>query len=201
MKKIIILISLLLLSSCQSGTASNFYANADYGIKFSYPDNDIRVDDKVSDLDKGKRVSISTSGFSMVLTSEDYELGLNEGCCYYFSGASVNLKSAQADIEKRFGSVYDFQIVNVSGKDGFQFIRFNKYVSVMPVLSLLVPVSGHGFSNLLISGPTLGNFVKDDNPDEAAAIDYINNKQYEEDEDYKNNLVRFQSVISSIVLN
>ncbi len=201
MKKIVLLISLLLLISCQSGETSNSYANADYGIKFSYPDNDIRVDDKVSDLDKGKRVSISTSGFSMVLTSEDYEPGVNEGCCYYFSGKSVDLKSAQADIEKQFGSVYDFQIVNVSGKDGFQFIRFNKYVSVMPVLSLLVPVSGHGFSNILISGPTLGNFVKDDKPDEAAAFDYINNKQYEEDEEYKNNLVRFQSVISSIKLN
>ncbi len=200
MKKIILLISFLLLSSCQSA-ATNFYANADYGIKFSYPDNDIRVDDQVNDFDKGKKVTLSTSGISMVLTSEDYEPGAGEGCCYYFSGGSVNAATAEVEIEKEFGKVYDFKVVEVSGRDAFQFIRLNKYISVMPVLSVLVPVSGHGFSNLLISGPTLGNFVKDDKPDEAAAIDYINNKQYEEDEGYKNDLVRFQSVISSMELN
>lgn len=200
MKKIILLISLLLLSSCQS-TPTNFYTSADYGIKFSYPDNDIRVDDKQSSLDSGKKVSISTSGISIVLTSEDYEPGVSEGCCYYYSGKSVNAESAQTEIEKQFGKVYDFKVTQVSGKDAFQFIRLNKYISVRPVLSVLVPVSGHGFSNLLISGPTLGNFVKDDKPDEAAAIDYINNKQYEEDEGYKNDLVKFQTVISSIELN
>lgn len=198
MKKIILLISLLLLSSCQTDTMTNFYTNPDYGIKFSYPDDDIRIDDTVSSLDKGKKVTISTSGISIVLTSEDYEPGVGEGCCYYFSGKSA---TSESDISAVFGKVYDFQTVQISGKDAFQFIRFNKYISVNPVLSVLIPVSGHDFSNILISGPTLGNFVKDDKPDEDAAIDYINNKKYEEDEDYKKDLVKFQSVISTMELN
>ena len=207
---------MLVLTACQSRveTADEYagwksYENADIGISFKYPEGEVELDDKtIPNLDTGKKVHVTVKGASMALTSADYTQGVGEGCCYYYSGNSLDMSlndaDAKAEIEKQFGEIYSFERRAEFG--GFSFIRLSRYVSVHPVYTVLIPFEqGGDYANILLSGPGMGNFIIENEtgwskPDMAGALDYINNQKYKEDVDYQNKVAVFEKIVSSLKL-
>lgn len=184
------------------------YSNEELGVSFRYPAGELSVEDKVTSLDKGKKVSVSTPDFSFVMTSTDFEQGIGEGCCYFLSGEeldeSLSDDEIKAKLEKELKEIYNFERISVAGITAYRFIRISQYVSASPIVTVVMVHPGTTYGNVMFHGPSLGDFTKGefgDKADREAAIAYINNQTYKEDMEFQEKLGKFDMILSTFKFN
>lgn len=140
------------------------YYNKELGVEFMYPgDYVIKVDSEIPGFDVGKKRDIHVTSkngqviFSLSVTSEDYAVGVGEGCCFYYSDEPLNTK---LDLDSVTELISDLEPVNlkkvvIDNHEGVQFYSLKNYVSIWAVDSVLLPYNRMDFTNLLITSPTL----------------------------------------------
>ncbi len=209
MKKTVSILALLLLVGCESATKDTGHVSEDLdteidvdssswktfedeeiGIAFKYPGGkEAKLESELNGIDTGDKKEIATEDFTVTLTSEDYGMGISEGCCYYFPGKTVDLsqadESVKSVISKELGEVYNFERVSVDGKAAVHFLRVNSYIASSVVETLLIPYDHEIYSNIMISGSRSDFFES-----EEAIQEYIEN--FESNEVFEKFLASFE---------
>jgi len=136
------------------------YENSEMGIKFTYPPSEDVSFVQETELDTGKKMSVTVAGVSFVMTSEDFAEGVSEGCCYYYKGAGVDLSLSDEELltalTETLGSVKNVKRIKVDDRDALRFVREVTYAETQEVVTVLIPNPETGFANLMISGPAEG---------------------------------------------
>jgi hypothetical protein len=149
------------------------YKNDEMGIEFKYPkDLEIRERREMADLDIGKKLEISAikadkhrSVFSIEFTSKDFGEGISEGCCYYFSGETLDLGLSNEEVEKNINAQFEkkapiknLKRLSIGGKNGVSFFKLSSYIGNVIHQAFIIPISNEIYSNAFISSPSLDGF-------------------------------------------
>lgn len=172
------------------------YRNEEFGFEFKHQgDCNVDADDKIETFDAGKKTVVSLGGSQcknkiiFTLTSSDYGVGIGEGCCFYYPGASIDTESPIDEINiliKNFRPI-ETEKVKINNRDAIHFYGLKGYVDISLVDYILLPYSRNGFSNLLIESPAL--FIsqyeegKAGKNQEQEIIKSFNNKEYSKNSD------------------
>lgn len=145
------------------------FESEEMGISFGYPEGtEVSTDMELADFDEGvMRVAqvLDEDGnlvFKISMTSADFEQGISEGCCWFYSGEAIDLDMEDDELlellNESFLTAYNLERTEVADEDAISFTRESKYVSTVISKTYLLPYSYEEFSNVLITGP---DFSKD----------------------------------------
>ncbi|PIR41908.1 MAG: hypothetical protein COV30_01145 [Candidatus Yanofskybacteria bacterium CG10_big_fil_rev_8_21_14_0_10_37_15] len=181
------------------------YRNEELGIEFKHPSGStVQAENAFPGLDTGEKIGISILGLqgdnalSLVAVSEDFDLGVGEGCCFFFKGPSISLDSSDTQIASELSSELGYvrieKRVNMAGKQGIRFLRLNSYVTFWPALSTIIPINSGPYTNVLVS-INLSRFF--DYEDKLQAETYVDNLSYRDDPLAKDSVEIYDQILST----
>lgn len=189
------------------------YRNEDLGLAFSYPINYlIKEETDLAGFDTGKRRDIyvrSKNGqniLSISVTSKDYSEGVSEGCCFYYSGNSLDIETNLDIIVELISDLEPINIeqIKIGDQEGVQFFSLKSYDSMWIVDSILIPYNRNEFTNLLISGPTLytsesvTGSKQESEVLKSELIKKVDNNEYSKNIEVVNNYNLYKQIIKTI---
>ncbi len=186
------------------------YRNDEINLEFRYPE-DYKVSEgkEMKGFDSGQMRTITIQNldqnFSVTIqaTSPDYSQGVGEGCCFSYAGKKIDLTLTDNELQKEInsqlgkggGSILKMQRQPIGGKASVRFFRINSYSEQCVEETILIPLDGPVFTNILISSPNLVFFDIDKPYDEIA--EYINTYQFLNDQNIKDNYSIFNQILST----
>lgn len=162
------------------------FENEEIGVQFRYPPElEWTLSEReISGIDIGLMRRYNFSGlvegvdvsFSIQATSEDFGLGISEGCCWYYSGPALNLDQTNEEImddlteetenEKivgdytgKFLKAYNLEKLSFGSKQVARFTSLGVFVGYMLKDMYLIPNPDGDFTNFVITwrGKTFTN--------------------------------------------
>lgn len=143
----------------------NYYLNVETGLYFEYPTAyRTRENTELEGFDEGElsSVSVYNEQDNIVLhaqaTSEDYAVGVGEGCCYYFNSTldlSDSVENLQSAVEEQLRSIYLPQKIMIGGRQAFAFYYATSYANTVLKPAIIIPIENDIYSNIFIWGPTV----------------------------------------------
>ena len=134
------------------------FESTELGLTFRYPEIlDVQTSSELAGFDEGKKFEISTASFAIAAVSSDFEPGIAEGCCFYFSGDPLDLAASDDEIieqlEAQLGEISGFERSTIDMREAVTFVRTNVYADTWQTETIILPYEKFGFANLMISGP------------------------------------------------
>ena len=134
-------------------------------------------------------------------TGEDYELLEGEGCCFHYSGNSINLNLNLVEIIKEVEhfNTFNERLIEINGRKALRFFSIKGYADFWVEDEILIPLHSIMYSNILISGPTIGTIQEED--EEVAhkkLIDYVLLEKYINDEEISKKYNIYNKIVNSI---
>ena len=182
------------------------YRNEELGFEFMHPSNcKVDINNNVEIFDTGKKTVVSLSDrcenkIIFTFTSEDYSVGVGEGCCFYYPGSPIDVSSLdKINILVKDFKPMDVKKIKISDRDAIHFYGSKGYVDRSLVDYILLPYSRDGFANLLIESPALFTSQyeegKTSETQEQEIVESFNNQKY-----LKNLDRDFNTVVKSLNL-
>ena len=142
---------------------STTYNNYKLGFSLEVESKCLVNEEKSSvNFDEGKRESfiIKCNGRnvgSIDFTSEDYEEGVGEGCCFYYSNKSIDLSKSNNVLMNELQSFYpkDIKRISLDEKAALRFFSKKEYVNDWVKEMIVLPFNKNGYTNVVINGPVL----------------------------------------------
>lgn len=142
------------------------YENEDLGVKFKYPDEyDIQEGNELKDFDIGKKKDISVAPkkeeagtiFSIRAFSENFGIGIGEGCCFYYTDKPIDVNLPIDRIKDKLKDFRPFEIkkIKLNGKVGIKFYSIKEYVGFWVIETYLFPINNSIYANLMVESPIL----------------------------------------------
>lgn len=177
------------------------YSDDDLGLSFKYPSEYNIYVEKEGPLDKGRKKEIIIRNreeniVTFIGTSFDYESGIEEGCCFYFSDEKIDISKSDDFIKEQISSLKPVNLEKIQNENNYlKFQSIKKYQDFFGVESLLIPLKKQEseFSNVLVSGPVL---IRNEND----IYEELKNKSYLVNSDINKKLEIYYSIIETIVI-
>ena len=132
------------------------YRDEELNIEFQYPASYYIKTSNESLFDTGKKKSIVVIDenkriFLLSAMSKDYGVGVGEGCCYHYSGDTINTKLSLNEISdtiKKLNPI-DIKRVTVDGIDGVRFFGIDSYIEAWGSDKILLPFQHGVYNNIM----------------------------------------------------
>lgn len=153
-------------------------------------------------LDEGYYEKFSITNFHSIATTSDYAIAAGEGCCFYYSGAPLDLSQTDEELEMTleawWPNVYHLERITIDGKEAVKFMAENGYVSYWLTPTVLIPYEENGFTNLMVTGSQLFmSSAYDSGVDIDAEIQVFIDTEYETGE-VQSKLKEFETTLSTV---